>query len=73
MYFLSFSSLHNNNNNNNNSINNNNNNHNNNSNNNNKNIILPYTSLGFYSSLYTFTLNIIINTYLFKESISPVA
>ena len=30
-----------------------------------------YTTVNSYLSLYTLTLNVIINTYLFKESISP--
>ena len=72
-YSLSFFSLYNNNNNNNNSIHNNNNNYNNNNNNNNKNNIIFYTFVGFYSFLCAFTLNVIINTRLFKGSISPAA
>ena len=71
-YFLRLSvstfslfSLRNNKNNNNNNNNNNNTSGHNNSNNNN---IIPYTSVGFYSSLCTFTLNVIINTHLFKEN-----
>ena len=62
-YFLSLSSLYNKNNNNHKNTNSNNNNHNNNNNNN----IIPYTTVNSYSSLYTFTLNVIINTYLFKK------
>ena len=53
--------------------NNNNNNHNNNNNNNNKSIIIPYTSVGSHPSLYTFILNVIINTHLSKKSINPAA
>ena len=30
-----------------------------------------YTSVSFYSSLYAFALNVIINMYLFKKSVSP--
>ena len=55
----------------NNNTNNNNNNHNNNNNNNNRNSIMPYTTVGSYLSLCTFALNVIINTRLFKGSISP--
>ena len=32
-----------------------------------------YISVGSYLSLCAFTLNVIINTYLFKESTSPAA
>ena len=66
-YSLSLSSSYNNNNNNNNNHNNNNNNYNNNS------IIILYTSVGSYSFLYTFILNVITNTYFFRENISPAA
>ena len=71
--FFFFFSSHNNNNNNNNSTNNNNNNHNNNNSNNNKNNIIFYIIIGFYLSLYTLTLNVIINTYFFKRNINPAA
>ena len=69
-YFFFFSSHNNNNNGNNSSTNSNNNNYNNN------NIIIiiiimSYISIGFYSSLCAFILNIISNKYLSKESISP--
>ena len=57
--------------NNNNSSTNSNNNHNNNHNNNNNNSIILYISVGSYSSLYTFTLNVIINTHLSKKNINP--
>ena len=73
VWVLFFFSLYNNNNNSNSNTKNNNKNHNNNSNNNNKSIIIFYTSVGSYLSLYAFTLNVIINTYLFRESISPAA
>ena len=32
---------------------------------------MPYTSVSSYSFLYTFALNMIINTRFFRESISP--
>ena len=68
-YKYSFSfSPHNNNNNSENSTHNNNNSHN---NNNTNSSIMPYTSVGSHSSLYTFTLNVITNTYLSKKSKSP--
>ena len=34
---------------------------------------MPYTSVGFNLSLYTFTLNVIINTYLSKKNINSAA
>ena len=73
-YFFFLSSSYNNNNNNNNNTNNNNNNYNNNNNNNNninKNNIILYITIDSYLSLYTFTLNIIINTHFFKGNINP--
>ena len=54
-------------------MNNNNNNHNNNNNNNNKNNIILYITVGSYLFLCTFTLNVIIDTRLSRESISPAA
>ena len=32
---------------------------------------MPYTSVGFYSFLCAFALNVIINTRLFREGINP--
>ena len=72
-YSLFLSSSHNNNNNNNNSTNNNNNNHNNNNSSNSKNSIILYITIGSHSFLYTFPLNVIINTRLSKGNISPAA
>ena len=34
---------------------------------------MPYIIIGFYLSLYTLALNVIINTRFFKGSISPAA
>ena len=34
---------------------------------------MPYTTVGFYLSLCGLTLNVIINTRLFRGSISPAA
>ena len=69
-YSLSLSSSYNNNHNNSNT-NNDNNSHNN--NNSNKSIIIAYTSVGSYSFLCTFALNVIINTRLSKKSTNPAA
>ena len=33
--------------------------------------VIPYTIIGSYSFLYTFTLNVIINTRFSKESTNP--
>ena len=54
-------------------MNNNNNNHNNNNNNNNRSIIILYTSIYSYLFLYTFALNVIIDTRFSRESINPAA
>ena len=34
---------------------------------------MPYTSIGFYSFLCAFALNVIINTRLFKGNTNPAA